>query len=110
MLTLLQLINAGASGLICLALLGAILSPRVHDGVIMKVGLICMALGFGAMALRLWVGIKAADVQSLERALLLINAGIAVFILGYLLRKTRHPNAPPITDWGALPPPPEVRK
>lgn len=81
-------LNAMACGLISAALLGAIISPRVYDGVIIKIGLICMATGFGAISLQLLDGI-----ESLTRPLMLVNAGIAVAIVGYLWRKARarHP-------------------
>lgn len=97
----LSLINAFACGLIALALIGAVLSPRVHDGVVIKLGLISMALGFGAIALRMADELLRGD--GIERALALINGGIAVVILGYLLRRARagHP-VRRMTDWGDL--------
>lgn len=101
--TLFSYINALASGLISLALLGAILSKRVHDGVIIKVGLICLMAGFGAIALMMVGGIMPHHILGLERALLLINAGIAVVILGYLLRKAKlHHQVRRASDWSAL--------
>lgn len=87
---LLSCINAAASGLISLVLIGAILSPKVHDGVVVKIGLICLAAGFGAIALRLLDGIGPDEVVGLERALLLVNSGIAVVIVGYLMRASRR--------------------
>lgn len=99
---LLSWINAAACGLISLALLGAILSPKVHDGVVIKIGLICLAAGFGAIALRLFEGVDPDEVQSLERALLLVNAGVAVVIIGYLMRKSRHHPSRRSTDWADL--------
>lgn len=100
---ILTLVNALACGLISLALLAAIVSPAVQDGVIIKVGLISMALGFGAMALRLFDGIGPEEMPSVLRALALINAGIGVVIVGYLLRKAvaKHP-VRRSTDWGEL--------
>ena len=100
---LLSWINAAACGLISLALVGAILSPKVHDGVVIKVGLICMAAGFGAMALRLVDGGGPDQALGIERALLLINAGVAVVIFGYLMRKARvHHPVRRSTDWAQL--------
>lgn len=86
---LLAIINAAASGLIALALIAAIVSTRVHDGVVIKVGLIGMALGFGSIALRLLDGLTNSDAAGLAKSLVLINAGIAVSIVGYLLRRAR---------------------
>lgn len=92
--TLLALINAASCGLIALALLGVILSNRVHDGIVIKVGLICISLGFGSIALRFWSYETHATMIGLARSLVLVNGGIAVVILGYLLRrvmaKKRH--------------------
>lgn len=100
---LLSWVNAAACGLISIALIGAILSPKVHDGVVIKIGLICLAAGFGAIALRLLDGVNPDEVVGLERALLLVNAGIAVVIVGYLMRKARkHHPVRRSTDWAQL--------
>lgn len=100
---LLSWINAAACGLISLALIGAILCPKVHDGIVIKIGLICLAAGFGAIALRLINGIGPDEVVGLERSLLLVNAGIAVVIVGYLMRKARrHHPVRRSTDWAQL--------
>ena len=61
---LLSWVNAAACGLISLALVGAILSPKVHDGVVIKVGLICLAAGFGAIAVS---GTMAVSLQAGQR-------------------------------------------
>lgn len=85
----LALINAASSGLIAVALIAAIVSTRVHDGVVIKVGLIGMALGFGSIAIRLLDGLTNSDAAGLAKSLVLINGGIAVVIVGYLLRRAR---------------------
>ena len=101
--TILELINAAACGLISVVLAGLILSPKVHDGVVVKAGLICLSLGFGAVALLLWDGLTPGELVSLERALMLINAGITVVIVGYLLRKAKtHCPARRSSDWAEL--------
>lgn len=97
---LLSWINGAACALISMALIGAILSPRVHDGIVVKIGLISMATGFVAIALRLFEGINADEVVGLERALLLVNSGLAVVIIGYIMRKARaHHPVRRIEDW-----------
>lgn len=99
--TILSLINAAACGLIALALVGAVLSARVHDGVIIKAGLVSMALGFGSIAMRLVF--DRDNALGLGRSLLMINAGIAVVIIGYLLRRARGcQQMRRSTDWGRL--------
>lgn len=93
-------INAAACGLISMALVGAILSPRVHDGIVVKIDLISMSTGFGAIALRLLDGVGQDEIAGLERALLLVTSGISVVILGYIMRTfiARHPLRR-VEDW-----------
>ena len=98
--TLFSLINSGACGLVSMALIGAVLHPKVHDGIVIKVGLICMALGFGAIALLLYEGVMPRTLVGMEHALMLVNAGIAVVILGYVWRKSKvHHPVRRATDW-----------
>lgn len=101
MITFLALLQAFSCGLISLALIGAVLSSQVHDGVIIKVGLICMSTGFGALALRMVSLEFPLDIPGVIRSLTLITSGIAVFIIGYLLRKAKYPREH-LTDWGDL--------
>lgn len=96
-------LNAAACGLIALALVGAVLSKHVHDGIVIKFGLICMALGFGSIAVRMFDGLDAADAIHLARSILLVNAGLAVCIIGYLWRRTRAGHSVRrVTDWADL--------
>jgi len=101
--TLLSLFNAATCGLVSLVLLWAILSPRVHDGVVVKCGLIAMSLGFGSIALRMADGIGPNDGAGLARSILMVNTGIAVVIAGYVwrTRRERH-KLRRSTDWGAF--------
>lgn len=97
------LFNAVGCGLVALAIIGAVLSPRVHDGIVIKSGLICMALGFGSIAVRMLDGLRAEEAVHVARSILLVNAGVAVVIIGYLLRRARasHP-VRRLTDWASL--------
>ena len=100
--TFIALINATSSTVIAVGLVAAVLSKRVHDGVIIKVGLCSMALGFIVVTLHT-LEIGATDVQGLQRALLLINSGIAVVIIGYLFRYRMAGHAlRRVTDWAGL--------
>lgn len=101
--TLLSLINAAGSGIIALALLGAILNPRVHDGIVIKFGLGVMMFGFGSIALRMLDGLGPDDAEGLARSILLLNSGIAVVIIGYLTRRVRaHHPVRRTTDWAEI--------
>lgn len=98
---LISILNGSASALIAFGLAAAVLSKRVNDGVVIKVGLSCMALGFVVIAvhmLRIW-----PNVQGVTRAMLLVNLGIAVVILGYIFRYRSAGHAlRRITDWADL--------
>lgn len=81
----------------------AVLSPKVHDGIIVKLGLAQMALGFMVSTYALANGIDCTDVQTLDRAIALVNSGAITVVVGYLLRtgygrKKRRRS----TDWTDL--------
>lgn len=96
------IINAASSTIIAIGLVWCVLSKRVLDGVIIKIGLSSMALGFVVVSLHT-LDIGATDVQGLQRALLLINSGIAVVIIGYLFRfRTTGHALRRVTDWASL--------
>ena len=83
------LVNGAASGLIAIALILAVLSHRIHDGVVIKIGLICMVVGFGSIAMRMFDGLRETDAVGFAKPIALINAGVVVVIIGYLWRKAR---------------------
>lgn len=95
---------AAANGILCtlyaLVMVAGIVSPQVRDGIVVKVGLIFMAVGFGALAVQSTGMHKPGGMLNVDRALLLTNAGAAVAALGYLRRKhhKRHP-ARRSSDW-----------
>lgn len=100
---ILSLSNAAVCGVLSLLLMGMVLSNRVRDGIVIKAGLIAMALGFGAVALCFVDGSAMGDGMRLAPAILLVNIGIAVVIVGYLWRAYRagHPLVRR-TDWAPL--------
>lgn len=96
---LVSIINAIASACIAATLIAAMLSKRIHDGVIVKVGLGCMALGFVVCTLHM-LRIGMTDIVGLERSMLFINSGIAVVIIGYVSRCRGAGHAlRRLTDW-----------
>lgn len=98
----LVLINALATLVIFTAVSWLVLSPAVRDGIVIKIGLVLVALSELGVAMLL-----VGDGWYLPRPLLLCLAGIhvgaAVVALGYLLRqvRTRHP-VRRSTDWATL--------
>lgn len=97
--SVLAVLNAFACLVLSAAASWAVLSPAVRDGVVVKAGLISVALGFLACAVlivddRWW---------ALNRALALVHGGGVTVLLGYATRvrggrrKRRR-----VTDWAAL--------
>lgn len=77
--------NGLASGLLSALLLWAVMNPRIRDGVVIKIGLVLMSLGFSATAWHLLAGLSCDDLLPINRARLLINAGAALVFVGYQL-------------------------
>ena len=109
-----DLLLAWANGIVCAliacGLLAAILSPRVRDGVVIKVGLICMALGFGGIAVDMLEGLEDGNAVRLSRCIALVSAGVIIVAGGYLHRCARA-GAPQrrVSDWSDLDTRPGVR-
>lgn len=77
----------------------AIMSQRVRDGVIVKSGLICVAIGFIGAAL---VSIDNGDHNSLATAHALVFVGLLICAVGYLLRthrSRRRGTMRRVSDW-----------
>ncbi len=102
----LSLANTLGCGLLALLLVWAVLSPHVHDGLVIKSGLILMALGFGSIAIRMldpWAAPEHLMAEALSRSILLINVGAAVVLVGYRWRTRHKPRTRRrATDWGDL--------
>jgi hypothetical protein len=61
----------------------ACLSSRVHDRILMKLGLVVLAIGFAAHA---YLAIEGVDTTAMGRAQLLSNGGLVLVVLSFLLR------------------------
>lgn len=96
---MLSLLNAAVFGTLSLMLLWAILSHRVRDGILVKLGLIGMTCGFGAVALQM-LHAGPPDGVGLSRALGLVWSGAAVVALRYAwrVRQAGH-HFRRVTDW-----------
>lgn len=86
---LITVFNATTAAVIALVLSWAVLSHRVRDGVVIKLGLIGMALGFGALSWHLVDGMGCTDLHAISNAHALVHAGLAVVLVGLLLRSRR---------------------
>lgn len=73
---------------IALALLWAILTPSVRDGIVIKTGMIFALMGSGSLGLRLLRdGPEAQDVQ---RSMILMAVGTVVVGIGIVWRRARE--------------------
>lgn len=82
------------SALVLAAICGwAVLSSKVDDGVVIKVGLILCAIGYLVTFVHLVNGVDCHDVHGLARAGLLSRTGILIVLAGWCWRHTR------VGDW-----------
>lgn len=97
------LLNVMACFALGIAASWAVLSPVVDDRVLVKAGLICVALGFLATGLALAGGVEHPGSRGINRALLLVHLGLVVVAIGYCTRVRRHRSKRRrATDWMAL--------
>lgn len=83
-----SLVGAVFFGAIALALLWAILTPSVRDGIVIKAGMIVALMGSGSLGLHLLRdGPEADDVQ---RSMILMVAGTVIVGIGLVWRRARE--------------------
>lgn len=82
-------LNAAASAVGAVGLGWCVFSERVRDGVVIKLGLVLMSLSLGVTAVELADGIQCTDLLPLNRARLLLYAGVAIVAAGYRWRLRR---------------------
>ncbi len=93
-------VNVLAYVLLATAAAWAVLSPAVDDGVVPKLGLILISLGFAGLAGILTDSGWCSDARLLGRAMLMVHGGIGLLLLGWLLRTRRSRNKRRrMTDW-----------
>lgn len=78
--------NAATSLLLALLCAWAVLNPRVRDGIIIKLGLIGMSLGFFVTFWAVADGMDCDDLNALARAGLLTRGGLLIVIAGWAWR------------------------
>ncbi len=84
-------INGVACLAISAALLFCVVSPRVDDGIVMKIGLGCMSASFGALSYHLSDGLSVGEERTIERALLLLTIGVVLVAAPKIHRVVCHP-------------------
>ena len=72
MLSLLNCLLCTGFGLV---LLWLILTPKVDDGVIIKLGMIVAMLGFLALGWKMFEGIEPSEIRGVEWGMLMVNVG-----------------------------------
>lgn len=103
---LMSVINLAACGLLSAAALWAVLSPRVQDGIVIKLGLGMLSLGFAAVGVAL-----AGDrpLVAVERALAFVHLGLLVVAAGIGIRWHRSGRVYRIDEW-VTPPTVAIRR
>ena len=96
-------INVMMCLVLALAACWAVLSPAVDDGVLVKLGLIGISLGFFGAGMVLAATGDQPGMRGINRSLLLVHVGIIVVMLGYSVRARRHrTKRRRKTDWASL--------
>lgn len=90
------LCNLVACGLLAGGALWAVLSPRVQDGIVIKLGLGMLSMGFAALGMAL---ADARELQVVERALGLVHVGLLVVAAGIAIRWRRAGRVYRIDEW-----------
>lgn len=91
--------NAIVTGLIALALVWAVMSPKIEDGLVIKLGLASMALGFMGVSVMSWLD----QWWTMPQALAAIHIGLILCGVGYWYRSKRaHKPLRRATDWADL--------
>ncbi len=92
-----------ACGLICVASGVVIMHPRIHEGLILRVGLVLLSIGSFALAVNL---ATSTEVQPLRHALALCLGGVVTIGLGIARRLYADPHmrdlAQRVSGWGDL--------
>jgi hypothetical protein len=90
-------LSAGLALVAATALGWVVLSPRIHEGLIIKSGLITLITGLLAYA-----GLTLSGIETwsgLGKAAVLQHAGMCVAIAGYALRKASGKRCRRASDW-----------
>jgi 1,4-dihydroxy-2-naphthoate octaprenyltransferase len=85
---MLETFNCLASLVLSIATGWAVMSPRVKDGIVIKIGLVCLSVGFVGI---FFFHISRPDgPHPLASAQALVHLGVLICAAGYVLRTRRH--------------------
>jgi multisubunit Na+/H+ antiporter MnhF subunit len=82
-----QIINGVISSAAALALTKVVLDPEVHEGIIIKSGMVTMILSLLGTAMHMFA--KSEDFEALVRAFISLVSGIGIVLFGGFLRAKR---------------------
>lgn len=86
-------INVAFSAVLCFAVAAIIVSPRIHEGPIVKIGLMLLCIGLFGVAMQIPRLADDAAVRPLLNAITLGNAGLAISAAGVAWRIWHAPEA-----------------
>lgn len=99
-------INVGCAAALCLITAWAIVTPKIHEGPMIKIGLVLLDLGLFGVSALLPTLADQPSLLPLMHALLLGNVGVVVTAGGLAWRIWRRPDvraaAVAITGWPPL--------
>lgn len=82
-----QLINGVVSSACALVLTRVVLSPEIHEGIVIKTGMIAMIFSLFGTAVHMFT--KSEDFEALVRAFITLVSGIGLVLFGGFLRSRR---------------------
>jgi hypothetical protein len=93
-----DMFNSWMSFTLAIVIAWAIMSKHVRDGIVVKIGLICLSISFlSAWLLTLQNGYQNSE--ALEAIHCLIYIGLAICVAGYFLRTRITAKGRRATDW-----------
>lgn len=84
------IVNALVSAVLCAASGYAVVSPRVRDGILAKIGLVAISIGFGVSAVALMASPGCDGAVTIGRAHMMVHVGLLVVAAAWCVRVRRH--------------------
>lgn len=84
------IVNALVSAALCAASGYAVVSPRVRDGILAKLGLVAISIGFGVSAVVLMASPGCDGAATIGRAHMMVHVGLLIVAAAWWIRVKRH--------------------